>query len=246
MSGELKEKCAVAGFVGRNPEISGSVEVYESLYAMQHRGAEASGMVSEPEYGNIKYHRRNGLVRDVYNQENIDFLSGSSAIGHNRYSTSGSKTEHYQPVIDKPLGYALAHNGNLPDTTKLEERFSKYNINTSDLNDSELMGIEIAQRIRRGSSLPEAVESSFELFEGAFSSVAMHNGLVVAFRDTSGIRPLALGQSENGFVVTSETCGLDIIGADYIREVTRRAAALPTVSRRCRAGSGRSWAAAVR
>lgn len=218
MAFELNEKCAVAGTIIQE-NTGAAAFVYESLFAMQHRGAEASGIVSEATSGSLRHHREQGMVVDVYSEEDMRRLAGSIAIGHNRYSTSGSKEGHRQPVMDEPIGFALSVNGNLPTTTKLEEYLSRHGIVTDGINDVEMMGYAIAQHIRSGLTLPEAIKHAYPLFTGAFSAIAMHKGSLVAFRDAFGIRPLALGEMRNGYAVTSETCGLDIIDATYMREV---------------------------
>lgn len=219
MAGEAKEKCAVAGVVTTDSEVLASGQVYEELFAMQHRGPEASGIASRLTDGSLESHKAPGMVQDVYDEESILRLSGSMAIGHNRYSTFGSKFKHLQPIEDSAIGFAFAHNGNLPVTRHLETHLGKHNIDPKHLNDSEMMGAAIAQYIRNGHDLPDAVELAYPLFKGAFSCVAMHDGVLVAFRDSKGIRPLALGTFENGYAVASETCGLDIIDATYDREV---------------------------
>lgn len=219
MAGEAREKCAVAAVVSHDAELNASELVYEELFAQQHRGPEASGIASQARDGNVEEHRKNGMVQDVFDEESIRRMSGPIAIGHNRYSTSGSKQRHAQPVVDLAIRFAFSHNGNLPVTNYLETHLSKHSINPSHLNDSEMMAHAIAQHIRNGQSLPDAIELSYPLFRGAFSCVAMHDDMVVAFRDPKGIRPLALGKFDYGYAVASETCGLDIIGAEYEREV---------------------------
>jgi amidophosphoribosyltransferase len=220
MTGEAREKCAVAAMVTKEAEMAASELTYESLFAMQHRGTEASGMTASMPDGELRYHRDNGMVRDVYDIEAIRHMAGNLAIGHNRYSTSGSKDLHQQPVIDQAIGFSFAHNGNLPVTQHLETFLSKHHIRPEHVNDSEMMGLAIAQYMRNGQSLPDAVELSYPLFRGAFSCVAMHEDMVVAFRDPKGIRPLAIGNLyDGGKAVSSETCGLDIIDATYEREV---------------------------
>jgi amidophosphoribosyltransferase len=218
IEGKLREKCAVAAVVGNGDQDMAGY-VYESLFAMQHRGAEASGIVSGDSEGRFNEHRGSGLVRDIYDLPAIQKLSGSLAIGHNRYSTNGSKTAHMQPYIDSSLEFGFAHNGNLPVVGPLKQLLEKNNIKTDRFNDSEMMGLAVARFIANGNSLPDAVELAYPYFQGAFSCVAIHDGMVVAFRDRQGIRPLALGSFEGGRVVASETCGLDIIDAVYDREV---------------------------
>ncbi|MDL2362883.1 MAG: amidophosphoribosyltransferase [Patescibacteria group bacterium] len=219
MAGEAREKCAVGGIISRDEEVEASALMYESLFSMQHRGAEASGIASQLDNGNMESKRDLGLVRDVYRPEDIRRLAGTTAIGHNRYSTSGNKFKHMQPYEDMPLGLAFSHNGNLPVTQQLETHLAHHNIRVQHFNDSEMMGLAIGKYISDGRSLPDAIELSYPLFRGAFSCVAMQDGVIAAFRDSKGIRPLAIGSFENGYAVTSETCGLDIIDAKYEREV---------------------------
>lgn len=219
MAYELNEKCAVAGVITSKRGVNTAAMVYECLFAMQHRGVEASGIVSETTEGTLQSRREDGMVVDVYDAEDIARLSGPLAIGHNRYSTSGAKCGHAQPVVDKPIGLSLSVNGNLPSTKKLETFLARHGIRTIGMNDVEMMGYAVAQHIRMGHTLPEAIVLAYPLFTGAFSAVALHNGTLAAFRDAHGIRPLALGKVEGGYALASETCGLDIIDATYIREI---------------------------
>ncbi|HUC95800.1 MAG TPA: amidophosphoribosyltransferase [Candidatus Saccharimonadia bacterium] len=217
MAGEAKEKCAVVGVSIK--EGNAAPLVYESLLAMQHRGDEASGIVSRNTSGRIFEHRGEGNVKDVFKTEILARLTGNQAIGHNRYSTSGSKSGHHQPFLDDTVGLSLSMNGNIPDTTKLEVMLSKHGIRTNELNDTEMIGHALALRLRSGLDLATAIEKDYSLFNGAFSCVALHSGSLIAFRDSCGIRPLALGKISGGYAVTSETCGLDIIDGTYLREV---------------------------
>lgn len=219
MSERLQEKCAVTAIVTANDDISASELARNTLLAMQNRGAEATGIVSRLADGTLEAQRENGLVHEVYSTEDIRRLAGTQALGHNRYSTSGSKHRHPQPVKDSSIGFAFAHNGNLPVTQRLETDLSINNIRTQTLNDSEMMSHAISQRIRTGHNIVDAVTLAYPLFKGAFSCVAMHDGTTVAFRDSRGIRPLAIGTFDGSYAITSETCGLDIIDATYDREV---------------------------
>lgn len=229
----LGEKCAVAA-VSINEStaeiapdhIENAAElVREALFAMQHRGTEASGIAGMSESGELRHHRADGMVKDVYRQDDIDRLWSASAVGHNRYATSGSKCGKPQPVIDEAVGSAFAHNGNLPDTSVLQDHLALHNIRTSSLVDSEMMGLSLFQYIRQGYDIDEAAQLAYPLFRGAFSSVALHAPMrsteqtTIAFRDAMGIRPLALGKIAGGYAVASETCGLDMIGATYERDV---------------------------
>ncbi len=219
MRGNLREKCAVAAVIEKDAPQSASAQVADLLFALQHRGDEATGIASQPSNGKIAFYHGEGLVRDVFKEDILTDLTGSMAIGHNRYSTNGRKDCHMQPFVDDGIGFAFAHNGNLPVTDYLEKFLSTSNIPPEYRNDSEMMGLAIAQHIRQGQSLADAVQLCYPYFKGSFSCVAMHNGVIVAFRDRKGIRPLAFGKTDHGYAVSSETCGLDYLGAEYIRDV---------------------------
>lgn len=217
MSERIKEKCAV-GAMTSSYDHDVAPEMYEALFAMQHRGVEGTGIAS---YGNsdISLHSGSGMVRDVYSHEAISALRGKLAIGHNRYTTSGHDSVHNQPIVDGSIGFAFAHNGNLPDTELLQSHLQKHNFRTQNMNDSEMMAASISQLIRDGHDLSEAIKRSSDLFRGSYSCVAMHDGVLAAFRDECGIRPLAVGQTRAGKMIASETCALDIIDAHYLFEV---------------------------
>lgn len=220
MAGEAREKCAVGGILLEDQSKSNaSAYLYEIMFALQHRGSEASGMASMAPNSELHSRRNSGLVVDVYDTNSINALSGNVAIGHNRYSTSGRRQGHPQPVVDEPLGFAQAHNGNYPDTSLIEVYLDKQKLRHGHLNDSEKAALATAQMMRKGKSLPDAVEQIYPMLTGAFSSVAIHDDQLVAFRDPRGIRPLAIGRFGTNWAVSSETCGLDIISADYVREV---------------------------
>ncbi|MCA9333137.1 amidophosphoribosyltransferase [Candidatus Saccharibacteria bacterium] len=216
---KLHEKCAVTAAVMNDGEQVSALLNFMMLYALQHRGVEASGIASQTPSGNLKIHREPAFVKDAFDEETLESLRSDVAIGHNRYSTNGSKFAHMQPVDDRNIGYAMATNGNLPVTDYLETFLKKNNVRTDEMNDSELKAHAIAQHIRNGHDLPDAIELAHPLFRGAYSSVAMHDGMVVAFRDPKGIRPLELGTIDGGYVVASETCALDMLGATAIRSV---------------------------
>lgn len=169
MAGELNEKCAVSGVLANEPSTAAAA-TYDVLFALQHRGTEATGMASQVPDGDIAYHFGPGMVRDVYDNEAVtDHLSaGNPVIGHNRYSTSGSKQKHPQPVVDPAVGLALAHNGNIPDTTAAASFLEKRHIRHNQLNDSEMMGYAIAQVLREGKALPEAIKETYPLIYGRF------------------------------------------------------------------------------
>jgi amidophosphoribosyltransferase len=214
---ELTEKCGIFGAVTEHTYTARLT--YYGLWALQHRGQEGSGIASW-DGTTLKAKVGGGLVAHVYTQDDLDALKGRAAIGHNRYTTSGGQGgAHAQPVVDEELGFALAHNGNIPSVRKLEEFLQEHHIDTAPLNDSEMMGRAIAVYLRQGHSLEAAIESAWPLFTGAFACVALHQGKLVGFRDECGIRPLALGTLEDGFAIASETCAFDTVGAAFLREI---------------------------
>ncbi len=208
----LHEKCAVVG-VANSGEFESTPEIaIEALFALQHRGTEASGVVTSDVDGNLLHKRGLGLVSNIYDEIDVASLENPLAVGHNRYATSGDDKKHKQPCIDTPLGFSFAHNGNIPDTTLMDEYLESQGIRLEPFNDSEKMSLILAQEIRLGSSLPESIEKVHHLFTGAYSCVASHDGCVVAFRDPKGIRPLDFGKTNgSGYIAASETCAIEIV-----------------------------------
>ena len=220
MGNEIKEKCGIFGVYGKGFEAARLV--HPGLWALQHRGQESSGIASS-NGKRIYFHKGMGLVSAVFTEADLKELKGYLAIGHNRYSTSGdSKLEHAQPVIEKLKNgelIALAHNGNLPSTKKLREFFKDRNINISGRNDSEMIAKAVGIFMSEGLPLEKAVKKAYPLFTGVFCLLLMDRQKVVAVRDSFGIRPLCLGKLNGGFIVASETCALDIVGASFLRDV---------------------------
>ena len=214
----LHEKCAVVGVSTKSDGSEASRIAYQALFALQHRGVEGSGIVST-DGRTLRVHRAPGMVRDVFDADDLERLHGSIAVGHNRYSTNGGRMAHLQPVISPSIGFALAHNGNIPDTTQLEDYLSKRRYVTEQYNDSELLGRAIGSKLHGGRSFADALEEVNQLAEGAFACVATHDGDLVGFRDPHGIRPLEIGKFDGGMILASETCALDTVGAEHVRSV---------------------------
>lgn len=214
----FSEKCGLFGVYGRGLDVARLT--YFGLFALQHRGQESSGMASSEGNG-IRYFRGRGLVAQVYDNDHLDLLRGHIAIGHNRYSTSGGPScEHAQPIIDKGGLLALAHNGNLPSTLKLEKFFERKKINVQSCNDSELMHHAITYFVQKKKcSIQTAIKKSLPLFTGVYSLLMMTKNKLIAVRDSRGIRPLSLGKLNGSYVVSSETCALDTIGAKFVRDI---------------------------
>lgn len=214
---QLNEKCAVFGVFGAGPEAARLT--FYGLWALQHRGQESSGIVSS-DRKRLFRHTAHGLVANVYHEEDLEQLPGEIAIGHNRYSTSGGAEGRYnQPFLDHDNQIAFAHNGNLPVCDKLEDFLKERKIPARQLNDSGMMLAAISWYVQEGMTLPQAIKKAYPLFRGAFSAVAMDPTRLVAFRDECGIRPLSIGKLGDGYVVASETCAFDTIGATFLRDV---------------------------
>lgn len=216
MAGELHEFCAVAGATG---EQNVTPYVQMMLFAMQHRGTEASGIVGFDESKGLVAHREPGLVKDVYTEEVMDRLRANTAIGHNRYSTSGSKSGHPSPVKDGAVGAALSVNGNLPQTQLLEDFLENSNIHTNPMNDVELAGHAFARSLSSGKELAGATREVYPLMQGAFSCVAMHQETIAGFRDRHGIRPLSMARFAGGTAFASESSALKMVDPIEVIEV---------------------------
>lgn len=211
------EKCGVFGVFGKGLEAARLV--HSGLWALQHRGQESSGIASS-EGISIRVYKDEGLVSHVYDEEHLALLSGYCAIGHNRYATSGGVGRgHAQPIVGKHNLVALAHNGNLPSTAKLEKFLTAQSLDYAGMNDSEMMQAAIEHELAQGRALLPTVKKLFPVFTGVFCLLLMTKDSLVAIRDAHGIRPLSLGKLNGGYVLASETCALDTIGASFIRDV---------------------------
>ncbi len=220
MGNELKEKCGIFGVFGKGFEAARLV--HPGLWALQHRGQESSGIASS-DGKQIYLHKGMGLVARVFEEKDLQKLKGFLAIGHNRYSTSGDSVyRHAQPILEetkKNKFIALAHNGNLPSKKMLEEFLSANKVSIKGFNDSEMMAKAIATYMKKGLSISDAIKKVYPLFTGVFCLLVMDEKNIVAVRDSFGIRPLCIGKLNGGYVIASETCALDIIGAKFLREV---------------------------
>jgi amidophosphoribosyltransferase len=221
MFDKFHEECAVMGVYGHSEAAN---LVYLGLYALQHRGQESSGIVSSD--GKILVsHRQMGLVADVFKEDVIKRLEGSSAIGHNRYSTTGqSHLRNAQPfVVEYSQGpIAISHNGNLVNAQVLRAELEESGSIFQSTSDTEVI-IHLIATSREQTLMGRVVEALGRV-RGAYSLLFLTPDRMVAARDPSGFRPLVLGQLKSakgrgGFVVASETCALDLIEADYLREV---------------------------
>lgn len=216
-----EEACGVFGVFAPGEDVAKLT--YFGLYALQHRGQESAGIATF-DGDKVHLHKEMGLVSQVFNETNLSNLPGNLAIGHTRYSTTGSsRVVNAQPaILDTKLGaLALAHNGNLVNTSALrEELLHKDNLLTT--TDSEVIAFAIAEEIDAGKEWLDGAISAFQRCKGAFSLVIGTPVGMMGVRDPNGIRPLVIGTldtKEERYVLASETCGLDIIGATYLRDV---------------------------
>ncbi|HBN12567.1 MAG TPA: amidophosphoribosyltransferase [Clostridiales bacterium] len=216
---ELHEECGVFGVYSQeNRDVAHTV--YYGLYALQHRGQESAG-IAVAYADKIIYHKGMGLVPDVFSGGNIDKLpEGDIAIGHVRYSTTGaSQLLNAQPVVftGKCGKMALAHNGNLTNTKQLRDEMIEKNAVFQTTIDSEVMAIYI-NSLSDGDILT-GVKRACPKFKGSYALVIMTTDKLIAVRDPYGIRPLCIGTVEGDYLVASETCALDAVSANYLRDV---------------------------
>jgi amidophosphoribosyltransferase len=192
---------------------------YLGLYALQHRGEESAGIVSY-DGKTPKVHKGMGLVGDIFSEEKIRELKGDLAIGHNRYSTTGSSLlRNVQPFLVnyKKVPIAIAHNGNFTNTQELHQRLEKEGAIFQTTLDTELI-IHLLVRAK-GGSLKEKLIEALQEIEGSYSLVLILDNILVGVRDPYGFKPLCLGKLNGAYVLASETSALDLIQAQYLREV---------------------------
>ena len=191
---------------------------YFGLFALQHRGQESAGIAVSDD-GRLTALRDMGLVTQAFSEQKLRGLRGQTAIGHCRYSTTGSTHwANAQPIVQHGATrtVALAHNGNLTNTGELRAELLREGARLSSTSDTEVIAALIARDPR---PLEEAVAATMARIEGAFSAVLVSEGKLVGFRDPDGIRPLALGHLDGDFLLASETCAFDLIGAEPVREL---------------------------
>ena len=219
---KVHEECGVFGIAAPpGKEISAAHEAYVALFALQHRGQEAAG-IAVNNRGVIRCHKDVGLVSHVFNQEILDGMPGSMAIGHVRYSTTGNQSrENAQPIsITHVKGnLAVAHNGNLVNAGELRRKIELSGGIFRSSNDTEVLVYTIVNERLKCGSIEQAVVNTMGVIEGAYSLVVMSPRKLIAARDPHGFRPLCIGMLDGCYVFASETCALDALGAEFIRDV---------------------------
>ena len=211
-----RDECGVFGVYAPGSEVARLA--YFALYALQHRGQESAGIATS-EGGHIMTVRDLGLVSQVFDEEKLRALQGEIAVGHVRYSTTGSSAwENAQPVWRSDRRQvALAHNGNLINAVELHAELSARGVQFRGTSDSEIIAALLSTH--EAPRIEDALAEVVPQLEGAFSTVVMTKDTVVAFRDPAGLRPLSLGRIGDSWCVASESCAFDIIGAQLVREV---------------------------
>ncbi len=210
--------CGVFGVYA--PERDVARLTYFGLFSLQHRGQESAG-IAVSEAGRLTALRDLGLVTQVFDEQKLHGLRGQVAIGHTRYSTTGSSGwANAQPLVQhgRHRTIALGHNGNLVNADVLRDELRAEGATLRGTSDSEVIAALIANA---DASLEDAVAGAMRRLEGAYSAVALSEGTLVAFRDPHGFRPLVLGRLHDDWVVASETCALDLVGAEFVREIDR-------------------------
>lgn len=224
MSEHLKEECGVFGmydFDGNDVATS----IYYGLFALQHRGQESCGIaVSETNgpKGSVSSHKDMGLLNEAFTPETLGRLKGDIGVGHVRYSTAGSSTrENAQPLV---LNYVkgilgFAHNGNLINAPELRRELEYTGAIFQTTIDSEVIAYHVARERLHSATVEEAVGRAMKKIKGAYSLIVMSPRKLIGARDPFGFKPLCIGRRDNAYIIASETCALETIGAEFVRDV---------------------------
>jgi amidophosphoribosyltransferase len=221
---KLKEECGVFGIYDFSGEDVAST-IYYGLFALQHRGQESCGIaVSDTKgpKGKVLSHKGMGLVNEVFTGEHLAQMKGDIGVGHVRYSTAGGSTrENAQPLV---LNYikgtlGLAHNGNLINAPQLRRELELDGAIFQTTIDTEVMAYHIARERVKTDTVEGAVANAMKKMKGAYSLIVMSPRKLIGARDPYGFRPLCIGKRDNAYILASETCALDTVGAEFIRDV---------------------------
>ncbi|MDI6800177.1 MAG: amidophosphoribosyltransferase [Actinomycetota bacterium] len=218
LTDRFEEACGVFGIYAPGEDVARLT--YFGLYALQHRGQESAG-IAVSDHNNVIIFKDMGLVPQVFSEDSLSSLEGDIAIGHTRYSTTGSnRWENAQPIhkIYAHGSLALAHNGNLVNSKELRMVLTNDGDRFESTSDSEMIASLIARF--SGSGIEEGIKKTAAMLKGAYSVTLITEDKLIAFRDPHGIRPLSVGRINGHYVISSETCGFDILGAEFIRDVS--------------------------
>ena len=217
-----REECGVFGIaLNEKDDFNVAALTRTALFSLQHRGQESAGIVTN-DRGKFNSYKNTGLVNEVFTEETMRNLAGKKAIGHVRYSAAGAAAlENAQPLVIWHLGgnLAVAHNGCITNAEAMRQEFERSGAIFQTLSDSEVIAYAIVRERLNSNSIEEAIKKAMNKLEGAYSIVAMGPNKVVAARDPNGFRPLCIGKLGESYCVASETCALDAIGAEFLRDV---------------------------
>lgn len=222
MFNSLHEECGVFGIFGtKTSQIADSV--YFGLHALQHRGQESCGIVVNSD-GVFSHYKGDGLVSEIFSAEKLEGLGqGNMALGHVRYSTTGGKDiNNIQPLVIRHIkgNLALAHNGNLTNSEEIRKKIELSGGIFHGTSDTEAIAYSLVANRLTSKNTQEAVEKTMSEIKGAYSCVIMTATAMIAFRDPNGFRPLCFGKTAEGaYFVASESCALDAVGAEFVRDV---------------------------
>jgi len=215
----MHEECGVFGILSANTDIDPAEATYYGLFALQHRGQESGGIAISRD-GKIDYHKDMGLISEVF-KNGLDALSGADcAIGHVRYSTTGdSHLANAQPLVirSKKGSLALVHNGNLINAKQIRDDLQANGAIFQTSIDSEIIASLVAKNTTNG--IVNGIKKTMEIIKGSYALVIMTQGKVIGVRDPKGIRPISLGKVDGSYVLASESCAFDTIGAEFIRDL---------------------------
>lgn len=221
---EINEECGVFGIVS-SPGKTVSSSIYYGLCALQHRGQESAGIAvcnTSGPLGNLMCHKDLGLVNDIFTSDILSELTGNIGIGHVRYSTTGESTaKNAQPIA---INYfkgtlALVHNGNLTNTDELKKNLQENGAIFHSTTDSEVITYQIALERTKTGSIEEAVLETSKKLKGGYALIIMSPQKLVGVRDPFGLKPLCLGKCDDSYVLASESCALNAIGAEFVRDI---------------------------
>jgi amidophosphoribosyltransferase len=222
MFDELQEKCGVFGIYSQKTGADVASQAYLALYALQHRGQESCGIAVCCE-GLMLHHSDLGLVPDVFSKETLEKLGkGNMAIGHVRYSSIDEKSRsNAQPLVVRHIkgSMAIAHNGSLTNAAILREKLQTEGTVFHTTNDTEIIINVVTKKRINTSTIESAIEKAMNEIEGAYSLLIMSPAKLIAVRDPHGFRPLCMGKLNDDIVFASESCALDSIGAEFVRDI---------------------------
>lgn len=218
---KLKEECGVFGVYNIDGANDAAQIAYYGLYALQHRGQESCGIAVNDD-GTIVHHKDLGIVPEVFNDKKLKDLQGTIAVGHVRYSMCGENLrENSQPLVTKYKKGTLtvAHNGSIVNAAQLRAELENEGAIFQTTSDSEVIAYLIAKERILSHSVEEALSRAMKRLSGSYSLVVMSPRKLIGARDPYGIRPLCIGKTNHSYILSSETCGLDAVDAEFVRDV---------------------------